>query len=77
MLAMTDFHGIVEINTTSCGAPLLRLLKTHAPRMRIECLKPSGLYPSYLIPLSQIDLSHRSLSELNAPKTTGNASVRP
>jgi len=63
--AMTEFHGIVNIRIDRNGVPMLRLLQSHAPDMRIECLKDEGLYPTYLVPLRQIDLDHGRLVALN------------
>lgn len=63
--AMTEFHGVVNILIDRNGVPMLRLLQSHAPDMRIECLKDAGPHPLYLVPLRQIDLDHGRLVALN------------
>jgi len=63
--AMTEFHGVVEIRVDRNGVPMLRLLQSHAPDMRIECLKDGCRRSLYLVPLGQIDLDHGRLVALN------------
>lgn len=60
----TKHHGIVEINVAPVAIPPLRLMSWHAGGLRIECKGDKGR--SWLIPLAELDLSHDSLSRLNA-----------
>lgn len=57
-------HARLTLLVMSSGIPALRLLKSHAPGLRVECLDWKG--NTVLVPLEHLDLSHESLRALNA-----------
>lgn len=67
MVSVTAYaagHAQLTMLVPLSGIPALRLLKSHAPGLRVECLDYKG--NTVLVPLEHLDLSHESLRGLNA-----------
>lgn len=62
----TAKHGTLTLNAPCSAIPALRIVKWHAPEMRVECTDDHG--GILMLPLSSVDLSHESLRELNAAR---------
>lgn len=66
MIVSTTRYGTLNINVPPGGLPSLRLLKWHAPDLRVECTDEKGV--TILVPLLDIDISHEKVSALNSAR---------
>lgn len=66
----TARNGTLTLDIPNGGIPALRLVKYHAPNVRIELTDDQGT--TLLVPLGEISLAHDLLAGLNASKTAAN-----
>lgn len=64
----TTRHGALKLNVPPGGIPAMRLLKWHAPDLRVECTDDKGAI--IMLPLSDIDISHDAIAQLNAARSS-------